>query len=89
MLDRGKNRRRVEEECVLEKRDGYDFEIVDLCRDGVHSIRRGTREDLFFPWGTETAEEGIDCFVGADAYEEVGGREGRRSMDVCVAEVAD
>jgi hypothetical protein len=58
-----------------------------LCGDRVHSICWWTNEDFVAPGDAETAEEGIDCFIAADAYKEVFWSERFRGVDVGVAEV--
>jgi len=55
----------------------------------VHSVGWWAGEDLVAAGDAETADQGVDGFVGADAYEEVFGGEGFGSVCVGVAEVAE
>ena len=67
--------------------DFDDPDVVHLRRDRVHAVGGWAGEDFVAARGAEGAEQGVDCFVAAYAYEEVGGGEGFGGVGVGVAEV--
>ncbi len=72
------------------RRVEWDFEdanVVDGGGDGVHAVRGRTCENLVDAWGAESAEEGIDCLIAADADEEVVWCQGLLRVNVSVAEI--
>ena len=83
--ERGLDGGHVEAEARRDQRHLDERDVVDLCGYAVHAVCGRAREDLVFAWDAEGAEEGVDRFVGADAYEEVFGREGFRRVRVRVS----
>lgn len=63
-------------------------DVVDLRGDAVHAVCGWACQDLLLAWGAESADERVDGFVRAHAYEEVLWADVLRRVGVSVAEVA-
>ena len=86
---RGRDGGHIELEAGSLKRDFHEGDIIDLGGDAVHAVGGRAGEDLVLSGDAEGAEEGVDGFIGANAYKEVVGGEGLRGVSVRVAEVAE